>query len=651
MNPDRDNSSRKPVRTRDRVSTVLFINLAVIALVVLTGLVFIAFELVDMQNRISDLRDQSLPRIIKLSQLSQEASASIAIAPALSTNPSRYEFETLLSRIEDKKGSQSALLVELRELIADEDAAANLRRNSELLTANQTALTTVVRQQINVRKKLETYVDTLRKAMRDIRKQTAISDPGTRQALFAASRLQSVLLDANRARFSRNRREILAEFENVAPAGSAEDIQKTEPSGMLLRFWSDNGDRILEDKATGLRNEFKIKALVEENSLLANRLLSSANAEFSRANEQLTVQIKTIESATRFNLAAMISVVLAFLGGAVFLWLTLQKRVFRRLDNMRNQLAHYSENRDSGQRDPTPDEIGEISRAMTDYMATIDAQEDALTEKTKNLENLSARLSKYLSPQVYESIFTGKQKVTVASSRKKLTIFFSDIVGFTELADQQESEELTKLLNKYLTEMSHIALEYGATIDKFIGDAIMVFFGDPDSRGVKKDAIRCVEMAIAMRDRLAGLNENWRQGGLSKSLECRMGIHTGFCTVGNFGSEERMEYTIIGGTVNTASRLESSAKPGQILISYETFALVCDEIDCSEEGPIEVKGIAYPVRTYSVSNNQNVKTDSDTRFHESRKGMQLEIDRKATSLEDRQAMIESLQRAIRHLNN
>ena len=131
-------------------------------------------------------------------------------------------------------------------------------------------------------------------------------------------------------------------------------------------------------------------------------------------------------------------------------------------------------------------------------------------------------------------------------------MFFSDIVGFTELADQLESEELTTLLNEYLTEMSLIALDHGATIDKFVGDSVMVFFGDPETRGVRQDALACVKMAIAMRDRLVGLNESWKQSGISKKMTCRMGIHTGYCTVGNFGSEERMDYTIIGGTVNTA---------------------------------------------------------------------------------------------------
>ena len=163
-----------------------------------------------------------------------------------------------------------------------------------------------------------------------------------------------------------------------------------------------------------------------------------------------------------------------------------------------------------------------------------------------------------------------------------------------------ESEELTQLLNHYLTEMSKIALQYGATIDKYVGDAIMMFFGDPESRGVKEDALACVTMALAMQRRIGELAGAWRDAGIETPLRCRIGIHTGYCTVGNFGSEDRMDYTIIGGAVNLASRLEHEAPPGGVLISYETFAHVKDEIHCEPRGEIRVKGLAYPVATYGV---------------------------------------------------
>ena len=218
--------------------------------------------------------------------------------------------------------------------------------------------------------------------------------------------------------------------------------------------------------------------------------------------------------------------------------------------------------------------------------------------KNKELEALSNKLAKYLSPQVYASIFEGKQEVTLDSKRKKLTIFFSDLVGFTEITDKMESEDLTQLLNQYLTEMSQIAFGHGATIDKYIGDAIMIFFGDPESRGIKEDALACIKMAIAMQKRIMELAARWRDSGFEKPLTCRIGIHTGYCTVGNFGSEDRMDYTIIGGSVNLASRLEHEANHGGILISYETYAHVKEDVKCEPAGKIQVKGIAYPITTY-----------------------------------------------------
>jgi class 3 adenylate cyclase len=121
------------------------------------------------------------------------------------------------------------------------------------------------------------------------------------------------------------------------------------------------------------------------------------------------------------------------------------------------------------------------------------------------LEALSKKLSKYLSPQVYSSIFSGSKEVKIASSRKKLTVFFSDIADFTATTEDLESEELTTVLNHYLTEMSEIALAHGATIDKYIGDAILAFFGDPETKGVKEDGMACVNMAIAMQERMREL--------------------------------------------------------------------------------------------------------------------------------------------------
>jgi class 3 adenylate cyclase len=277
-------------------------------------------------------------------------------------------------------------------------------------------------------------------------------------------------------------------------------------------------------------------------------------------------------------------------------------------------------------------------------------REEELAEKSNALEQLSNQLAKYLSPQVYESIFQGKQEVKVASSRKKLTVFFSDIADFTETADKLQSEELTQLLNHYLTEMSQIALAHGATIDKYVGDAILIFFGDPETRGVREDALACVRMAIEMRSKMDDLQRHWRESGIENPLRCRMGIHTDYCTVGNFGSEDRLDYTIIGGGVNTASRLESSANPGEILISYETYAQIKDQISCEEKGSIQVKGLAYPVATYHVIDSYENLGQRRRRILEERPNVKLDLAPDAMTPEERSEAADVLRQALRMLD-
>ena len=267
-------------------------------------------------------------------------------------------------------------------------------------------------------------------------------------------------------------------------------------------------------------------------------------------------------------------------------------------------------------------------------------REQDLTDKSNALTALSSKLAKYLAPQVYDSIFTGQQDVKIVSKRKKLTVCFSDLVGFTEITDKMESEDLTQLLNHYLTEMSKIALQYGATIDKYVGDAIVMFFGDPASLGVKEDALACVQMALAMQKRVDELAGEWRNIGITTALRCRIGIHTGYCTVGNFGSDDRMDYTMVGGAVNLASRLEHEAPPGGVLISFETYAHVKDNARCEERGHIQVKGIAEPVATYSVIGlNQDPGQAGTTHLR-----LEFEVDR--MSGDERKAAADKLRHAL-----
>jgi adenylate cyclase len=220
-----------------------------------------------------------------------------------------------------------------------------------------------------------------------------------------------------------------------------------------------------------------------------------------------------------------------------------------------------------------------------------------LSITSNEMTTISEKLRRYVSPQIYSRI---ANRVHEQSARKCLTVFFSDIEGFTELMDRLEEETVTRILNEYLNSMAEIAIERGGTIDKFMGDGIMVFFGDPATEGQHKDALACIKMALAMREKVKLLRLKWSEEGIFSDLHVRIGIHTGFCTVGNFGCESRMDYTAVGSTVNLASRLEGKAMQDGILISGDTYKLVHREVRVHHRDPVYLKGIKRGIETHDV---------------------------------------------------
>ncbi len=280
----------------------------------------------------------------------------------------------------------------------------------------------------------------------------------------------------------------------------------------------------------------------------------------------------------------------------------------------------------------------------------IEEQRALIQQKSEELEALAKKLAKYLSPQVYSSIFSGKRDVRLETYRKKLTIFLSDIVGFTTRTNSMEPEDLTIWLNSYLDSMAQTVLKYGGTLDKFIGDAVLVFFGDPETNGVKNDAVACVKMAVEMQEAIQGLHIEWQKQGISDRLLVRMGITTGYCTVGNFGSEERMDYTIIGNRVNLASRLETNAPPGGILISEDTYALVKNQFNCMKRDPIQVKGFERSVDVYELL-LKNSETDPGDSMEVKFDGFTLKLDPSNVAYTSKQDIISTLKDAIDKLSH
>ena len=286
-------------------------------------------------------------------------------------------------------------------------------------------------------------------------------------------------------------------------------------------------------------------------------------------------------------------------------------------------------------------------RKLFKLNSNLKKQTKELDERREVLEKLSSQLAKYIPPQIHNAIFEGNYDTNVATTRKQLTVFFSDIKNFTSTAESLQPETLTHYLNEYFSEMTAIALKHGATIDKYIGDAMMVFFGDPESKGVKKDARSCVEMALEMQERISFLQKKWKNEGFGNPFEVRMGINTGYCNVGNFGSDQRLSYTIIGGEVNLTQRLESNADVGKILISFETFVHVKDFVEVEEKPPFRMKGIEREIKTYQIVSRKNLAhQNTNTIRIKNNKEESLEINLDNLDLIEKSELIKNLQDAL-----
>ena len=226
--------------------------------------------------------------------------------------------------------------------------------------------------------------------------------------------------------------------------------------------------------------------------------------------------------------------------------------------------------------------------------------ERALAQTSEQLARANDVISRYVASQLAQRILAGDYASVDRHARRRLTLFFSDIKGFAEIADRMEPEDLSEMLNEYLSEMVLIGERYGGTIDKFIGDAIMIFFGAPAALDDREQALRAVRMAMEMQARLVELRARWHRRGFEHPLQIRIGINTGQASIGNFGSNGRMDYTAIGRQVNLAARLQGLCEPGKVLISHTTWVLIQDDIACVPRGEMQVKGFHIPVAVYEV---------------------------------------------------
>jgi adenylate cyclase len=211
---------------------------------------------------------------------------------------------------------------------------------------------------------------------------------------------------------------------------------------------------------------------------------------------------------------------------------------------------------------------------------------------------IRAIFSRYVSKEVVDELLSSPPRLRLGGERRVLTVLFSDIRGFTHLSDSLNPKDLVAILNEYLARMTKIVFKYKGTLNKFIGDALMIIYGAPIPQ--KDHARRAVLTALEMQEEIKKFE---KERGIL--IEIRIGINTGEAVVGNIGSIERSEYTAIGNTVNVASRLESIAKIGQILITQSVYEEVKDMIEVKKLPPLEIKGVSGLIQLYEVIGLKN----------------------------------------------
>ncbi|WP_447972889.1 CHASE2 domain-containing protein [Nitrospira sp. Kam-Ns4a] len=236
--------------------------------------------------------------------------------------------------------------------------------------------------------------------------------------------------------------------------------------------------------------------------------------------------------------------------------------------------------------------------AALQYTAAVSHQRFLEAQKRREIQ---AMFGRYVSARVVAQLVKNPELANPSGRKERLTVFFSDVRGFTSMSEQMEPLEVQRLLGEYFTEMTRILFTHGGTLDKFMGDAVMAFFGNPEPQ--PDHALRAVLMALEMQEAIEALNRKWAAEG-RRTIGVGMGINTGEVTVGNLGSKDFLDYTVIGDTVNLACRLEQNAKAGEIIITQTTYDEVKGAVEVVPLEPIRVKGKSEPIPIYRVFGRQ-----------------------------------------------
>jgi adenylate cyclase len=213
----------------------------------------------------------------------------------------------------------------------------------------------------------------------------------------------------------------------------------------------------------------------------------------------------------------------------------------------------------------------------------------------------SKALERYLSPELVKDIIDSGAEVDLNTKKRDLTIMFVDIQGFSTMSEFVDVEYVNRFLNDFFELMTQTVFEHKGTVDKFLGDGLLAFFGDPVH--LENHALAGLESALLMQERMKGLNAKWANCGvpeLERGMTIRIGLNSGSVIVGNIGSPRRLEYTVLGSAVNIASRLQSLAPPGGIIMAESTWIKVKDSIECQGPEVVKVKGIDRGIPIYKI---------------------------------------------------